>query len=228
MVFKWKYDSYFQIINITDDASATPDSSGLKLLIPSGGVLGYEGSEADNEFGGDDQGELDSIIISESGKGYEQGDQLYLLKDGDSIVDTDVARIDVVDVLNEDEYYLEEYGSSSYITKKVQLRNTANSILVLLDGVFPGDSSIKVYCRTELSSQTSDFKYREVTYRSNINNVVDLNSASASGEYVKDIKYELNQLPNFDLFNIKILFSSSSTTKVPKVKNLRVIATTEM
>ena len=218
----------FQIINITDDASAIPDSSGLKLLIPSGGVLGYEGSEADNEFGGDDQGELDNIIISESGKGYEQGDQLYLLKDGDSIVDTDVARIDVVDVLNEDEYYLEEYGSSSYITKKVQLRNTANSILVLLDGVFPGDSSIKVYCRTELSSQTSDFKYREVTYRSNINNVVDLNSASASGEYVKDIKYELNQLPNFDLFNIKILFSSSSTTKVPKVKNLRVIATTEM
>ena len=171
---------------------------------------------------------MDSIIISESGKGYEQGDQLYLLKDGDSIVDTDVARIDVVDVLNEDEYYLEEYGSSSYITKKVQLRNTANSILVLLDGVFPGDSSIKVYCRTELSSQTSDFKYREVTYRSNINNVVDLNSASASGEYVKDIKYELNQLPNFDLFNIKILFSSSSTTKIPKVKNLRVIATTEM
>ena len=217
-----------QIINITDDATSSPNSSGLKLFIPSGGVLGYEGSDDQNDFMTDDTGKIENVIINDPGFGYEQGDQLYLLKPNDTISDTDVARIDVIDVLNEDEYYLEKYGSSSYITKKVQLKNTANSITVLLNGLFPGDSEIKVYCSTQLSSQSSEIQYREVTYRSNINNVVDFNASSASGEYIKDIKYQLNQLPNFDLFNIKILFSSSSTTKVPKVKNLRVIAATEV
>ena len=44
---------------------------------------------------------------------------------------------------------------------------------------------------------------------------------------IKDISYELNNINDFDLFNIKIVFESSDTTKISRIKNLRVIANTK-
>jgi hypothetical protein len=138
--------------------------------------------------------------------------------------------------LNEDGYIandgwvseLESNGGSAdckYITKEVALLNPATSLRIALSVHIPLGSDIKVYYKLKHSDADN---YRELKYTLIDNPEGYYNIISKeSGDYT-ELSMDLGMttpLPEFTSFGIKIVMLGINTCDVPKVKDLRVIAT---
>ena len=111
---------------------------------------------------------------------------------------------------------------SRYITKTVNTLQTATNVSVTFDKNQPPETDIKVYLKkTEPNSSISfdDAEYIELLEVSR-----DI-GAVKSEDFVKtEYRYPIN-LPEFNTFAIKIVFTSpSNSNRYPSVKNLRVVA----
>jgi hypothetical protein len=104
-----------------------------------------------------------------------------------------------------------------YITKPVGLKDAATAIRTYLDVNRPQTSDVKVYYRTGSTNEevvASD--WTEFT-------TVTAASVNDSGEF-NEAEYEAEDLNAFNVFQVKIVLLSSSSSNVPKVKNFRSIA----
>ena len=85
----------------------------------------------------------------------------------------------------------------------------------------PSGAEIEVYYRTQESS--SDVDFNTLTYTQ-----ATLDSAVATTDdptVFRDYQFTVNNInPNFTTFQIKICLKSTQSTKVPRVKDFRVIA----
>ena len=114
-------------------------------------------------------------------------------------------------------------NAAVYITKRVQLANQANSIHVMFDGYRSFDSlgtssDIRIYYKTlgsDTNIQFNDVGWKEATIKSAVPA-----DASDFREYV----YEVESLPDFSTFSIKIVLQSDNSANVPLVENFRAIA----
>ena len=114
------------------------------------------------------------------------------------------------------------YGK--YITKPITLSGTSNMVKVIFAGYVPTTCSLDVYYKSYLNSggdQYDDVTWKKIE-RSNpgTNNESTMNSTTYT-----DYEYTAENIASFDVVAVKIVFRGGNSAEVPKIKDLRVIAT---
>jgi len=136
----------------------------------------------------------------------------------------------------------EDPTACQYISKEVTLENSATSIKVLLNAYINTSCDIRVFYAI---SDKSDFKpiFTPFPGYSNLNdmgNIIDssdndghsdikidkslLSSVEGSGLDYKEYEFNIDDLPSFRAYKIKIVMTSSNQVHIPRVKDLRVLA----
>ena len=116
---------------------------------------------------------------------------------------------------------------SSYMSRKTTLGSSANSIKVVTDAIVPKSSSIEVWCRvddsashytasTATASDFNDISWTRVPQTTVM--TTDDSDTPVELSFIKD------DLDIFSIFQIKVVFKSSDTSKVPRLKNIMAIA----
>ena len=115
---------------------------------------------------------------------------------------------------------------SSYISRKVRLKSSANSVKVILDAVIPGVSTVNVYVRTNIDT-TLDIEDNVIPFSDNHLWIAvvqqDTMVTDDRSEY-QEIEYLKDDLGQFSTFQIKVAFKSSNSIIFPKIKNILAIA----
>ena len=107
----------------------------------------------------------------------------------------------------------------------------AYELKVIMDANLPQNTFIKVYGRTFNSNQLSA-TVNEQTYRlmsedtPNEFNVDGNRAYSLSAVDFREVSYTLsvNEYDPFDTFSVKICMYSTDQSKIPSIKNLRIVA----
>lgn len=119
--------------------------------------------------------------------------------------------------------YVSEIGSeigtvtSKYVTKKINLSRPSEMLRIMLASSLPNGSSLQVYYKTGLNAASSEFldsRYIEVK---------PSNGYQTSSEFI-DYTLDVEDLPPFDTFIVKLVMRSNNKASVPRIKDLRVIA----
>jgi len=105
---------------------------------------------------------------------------------------------------------------AKYVTKTVQLDNPSNVLKVYLDTNKPKFTNIIVYYKIGSDAGTFD--------NTDWIELVSTVPFSDDINVYKEVEYNLDDVDEFTMFAIKIVFTSSKTFKIPSVRNLRVIA----
>lgn len=105
-----------------------------------------------------------------------------------------------------------------YITKQVGLANPATTCKVLFSAIRPPNSTIKVYLKYLPIGSTENFDdqgYIEIPAEQYPN-----------ADYIlrRDYSFFMENIPEFDVFAIKIVMLAADTADVPLIKEFRVIA----
>jgi len=112
---------------------------------------------------------------------------------------------------------------SKYVTKQISLATPATSMKIRLSINSPTASNVAVYYRT--SPVGSKNSYGTINYILATQDGVFPKVQYGDNSF-KDVDYTITGLTAFDSFNVKLVFTSTNTSEVTRVKDLRVIATT--
>lgn len=120
--------------------------------------------------------------------------------------------------------------ASKHITIPYVLSNAATSIVVLVDAVRPVGADFDIWYRTSLSS--TDAKLSEQNWvafdkTAKVTKANGYNDIAPSDDMNRFVEYEFNvfNLNEFDEYQMKITMNSTNSTRYPKFRNLRSIAT---
>jgi len=120
-----------------------------------------------------------------------------------------------------DEIYPEKGDAlAKYATKLIKLNSSSTNLRILFDANIPNDAIVDVYYRTGL--QSSDFSLVNYTKIPVTSYSKPVRKTENYRQFV-EVEAKLD-LPEFDIMQAKIVLRSSNTSKVPRVKALRVIA----
>ena len=115
-----------------------------------------------------------------------------------------------------------EMNAMTYVTKRVNLKEPASSIKVMLDGFSPLSTDLKVMYKVLLNDESTPFD--DVGYNFfNTDGSPDI-IVDKDGKNFKEYEYSIEDLPEFTSFAIKIVGQAHNTSVVPLVSNLRAIA----
>tara|TARA_Y100000593_G_scaffold93520_1_gene188663 strand:+ start:23196 stop:30434 length:7239 start_codon:yes stop_codon:yes gene_type:complete len=112
---------------------------------------------------------------------------------------------------------IKNLSSSNYISRKQLLKKPANSVRVMLDAFVPTGGTLKVYIKT--STATSQGKFEDNSWFEVRPDTLILNDDSGFNSY----QFTNDNLSDYGIYQIKLVMSSTDTTKVVRVKNLKVI-----
>jgi hypothetical protein len=118
------------------------------------------------------------------------------------------------------------WGSSShskYVTKKVSLASPANTLKIRMSVNSPTASNLAVYYKT--SPVGTKNAYSTINYT-----LAQPDSLFPKVQYgdtpFTDVDYTLTGLTSFDAFTVKLVFTSTNSSEVTRVRDLRVVACT--
>jgi hypothetical protein len=115
-------------------------------------------------------------------------------------------------------------AQAKYVSKRIRLNDPATNLRILFDANIPNEARIDVYYKVSVGSDEN--------FNSTVYTLID----SASSDYVKtsqktenenrfsETEIFIEELPAFDLLQVKIVLKSSNSAKVPRVKDLRIVA----
>jgi hypothetical protein len=109
---------------------------------------------------------------------------------------------------------------SRYITRKITLDQDATAIKTIFAANRPDGSTIELYYK--IQSSGSDQKFEELPWIQATSQVVPLTTEDA--RQFKDYEYMDEGLTAFTSVAIKIVIKSQNSSKVPRIRDLRVIA----
>ena len=118
-------------------------------------------------------------------------------------------------------------AASKYVVRRINLENPASSIKLLADANIPSEANFEIYYK--LGNANSDLEgqvWTKFTRPFNINKEDDRNIFSEIELDITDVDGNGNplDLPEFTAFTIKIVMLSTNGARVPRFKNLRLIA----
>ena len=121
-------------------------------------------------------------------------------------------------------------SASKHISIPYTLANSSTSIVVLVDAVRPIGADFDVWFRTSLSSsgvRLIDQDWTAFTKDIKVTKGNSYNDIPPSDDLLTFIEYEFNvfDLADFDEYQIKITMNAEKSTRFPRFKNLRTIAT---
>ena len=127
---------------------------------------------------------------------------------------------------NEVKSYVSELsptGASSlcrYITRKITLDQPATAMKIIFSANRPDGSIIETYYKTQVAG--SDQKFEELPWIAATGQVIPLTTENTST--FKDYEYLDEGLTAFTLVAVKVVLKSQNSSKVPRIRDFRVIA----
>ena len=109
-------------------------------------------------------------------------------------------------------------GTSSYISRKMITKESANSIYVVFDGKLAKGATVSAYIKSGNSGMGTDFddeSWQVLTQKTS-------SATGDDGSFGERIYYK-DDITDFSVYQIKLALNSGSTTAVPTIKNLKVI-----
>jgi len=150
----------------------------------------------------------------------EDGSIVYVIRLDGTNINTVTTTYTVV---NGERYISEEAAqggtaSARYITRQVDFLNPSTAFNIRLLTNRPQASNILFYYKVKYVGEAIDLATKEFTAMPSFTAPISLNSL------FDEVEYQVDSLPAFESIVFKIVFTSTDTTKVPKCKNLRIIA----
>jgi hypothetical protein len=109
---------------------------------------------------------------------------------------------------------------SKYVTRRVNLSNASTYLKIRMAVNLPTNADIDVYYK--LNNVGSNIDFTTVPYTLIEPDAV-INKTNTLDKFV-DVEYSLQDLTQFDAVTVKIVFRSTNSAEVPRVKDLRIIA----
>ena len=109
---------------------------------------------------------------------------------------------------------------SKYFSKRIDLANPSTFFNVRLAACVPTDSDLEIYYRLNSVGESSAFEDKKWMILNSDAPIVK----SISNVDFTDVTYSLKDLSPFDAIQVKIVFKSTNACRVPRVKDLRIIA----
>ena len=130
-----------------------------------------------------------------------------------------------------------EPHSAVYLTQAIRLEQPATSIKVMLLGNRPEGTDIRALYKILRNDGPVNSEFELFPGYNNLGDnseVLDPGNSdglpdkfvpiNASDIEYSDYEFSIDNLPEYELFQIKIIFTSTNQAVVPKIKDLRVIA----
>jgi regulation of enolase protein 1 (concanavalin A-like superfamily) len=124
-------------------------------------------------------------------------------------------------------------GISKYVTKEVAIENPATSVNVKLTANVSDIENLKVLFKIKKSSSQENFEDIEWAYF-NGTGVPDVDLIATSENAIsgitekqasyQELSYSVENLPEFSSFAVKIIMKSSNPAFVPKIQDMRAVA----
>lgn len=111
--------------------------------------------------------------------------------------------------------------NAKYITKTVSLSGLCNYLRVIFAASIPSYSDVDVYYK---AFQNGGAKGYENIIWTKMSPNGTINKNDIGMDNFSDITYEATNLESFDVLAVKIVFRSSLTSAVPKLRDLRIVA----
>lgn len=111
-------------------------------------------------------------------------------------------------------------ATAKYVTKQIKLNQPSTHLRILFDANVPNESEVDVYYKTGL--QSTDFNSTQYTLMPSSAFAKSYTNTENTRQFY-EVEAQLD-LVNFDIVQVKIVMKSTNTSKVPRVKALRVIA----
>ena len=152
----------------------------------------------------------------------DSGANVKIIKISGNVV-TDANVSNLYTVTNGINFVTEEAASggsvfSKYITRQIDFINESTSFNLRVDVAKPTDAIVEFYYKTKLVGESELLSNKEYTQLTGITVPTSL-----SGEFY-EVEKQLDNLEAFNAINIKVVFKSTNSAQVPKIKNLRLIA----
>jgi hypothetical protein len=116
---------------------------------------------------------------------------------------------------------------SKYITKKVKLTNPGTGLYVSFDLNCPPEGSVNVYYKAAKSADAILFELQG--WRLSVpkaNGLVSVIPKSQDETSFQQVVFTEEKLDEFDTVQVKVVFTSSNSSAIPRIQNLKVIALT--
>jgi hypothetical protein len=113
-------------------------------------------------------------------------------------------------------------ANSRYITKKINLQQNANNLNVYLSVNNKYPSSIDVYYRYLPASSDSSIVFDDQNYI--LMSKISGSDYTKQNEY-RELQFGVTGATAFNTFGIKVVMKSSDGTVVPRIQNMRIVAT---
>jgi hypothetical protein len=110
---------------------------------------------------------------------------------------------------------------SKYITKKVKLTTPGTGLYVAFDVNCPPEASVNVYYKTAKSADAILFELQ--SWKLSVPDKDVIPKTNDAGSF-QETTFTEEKLDEFDTVQVKVVFTSSNSSAVPRIQNLRVIA----
>jgi len=186
-------------------------------IIPSGTSISYQEAVGNNMFGATNVGLNSNVDYSVSSQFIQKF--LKASFTGDSNNDRvspaiDVSSLNAIVIANA----VDSAGTSAYISRKLELEESANSVTVVFDAKTSKGSGIDVYVKTLTSAGNANFDTESWVQLTQQTATTDGDSAEFT-EYV----YSKDGMTDFSIVTTKIVLKGSNTARPSRIKNLKVI-----
>ena len=125
-------------------------------------------------------------------------------------------------------------GVSKYVTKEIYIDNPATAVNVYITANVKNIEDIKILYKTKLlASQENfndiDWEYFNADGGPDNKDIIATSENSISGQYEKqssyqELRYTVDSLKDFSSFAIKIVMKTSDPSYVPKIQDMRAVA----
>jgi hypothetical protein len=215
----------------TDDLTSTISSSGISGTTITFGGIGYTTapnvtvSVSEIEISTDyilptitatiSSGEVTGLTIINSGYGLTQPPMIVIEPPQSGVAATAYCSIFPINT----EIKTKGNAYSRYITKKIQLKTVSDSIKLFCTLSSMPETNVDWYIRTSLSSDSSIHTENEWK----LMKCDTLRNKSTNSTDFHEFVFYLNNISPFDVYDLKMVPSSSVSTKMPFIKKYRAI-----
>lgn len=120
---------------------------------------------------------------------------------------------------NEDSFN-EGEALAKYITKQINLTNSATNLRILFDANVPPATTIDVYYKIAGGGSNTNFATQDFVKATPVKS----STKTQNMKLFTENEYMLEDLAAFDVARVKLVMKSTNTAQVPRIKDLRVIA----
>ena len=153
----------------------------------------------------------------------DSGSNVKIVELSGNALITDLSTSNTYTITNGINFVAEEAATggsvySKYITRQFDFINDSTSINLRVDVCKPADATVSFYYKVKELGETEILSEQEYIELTNVTIPTSL-----SGEFI-EIEKQIDNLSPFNALVFKVVFKSTNTAQVPKIKNLRLIA----